>query len=105
MESVRDQVTDLHKDFESLKSEFGRVSDQLLGVQTCNSELQEENAKILQHNTELRTENAEIRIENAEIRKENADLKAQVVSDSVNHTIFPLSISSCSRMLSTIVLL
>ena len=98
VESVRDQVTDLHKDFESLKSELGRVSDQLLGVQTRNSELQEENARVLQQNTELRTENAEI-------RKENADLKTQVVSNSVNHTIFSLSISLCSRMLSTIVLL
>ena len=46
-----------------------------------------------------------LRTENAKIRKENADLKTQVVSNSVNHTIFSLSISLCSRMLSTIVLL
>jgi len=79
-----------------MKSELNRVSDQLLEVQTRNSELQEENARILQRNTELGTENAEI-------RKENADLKVQAVSDSINHTSFDLNISLCSRLLSMIV--
>jgi len=79
-----------------MKSELGKVSNQLLEVQTRNLELQEENAKILQRNTELGTKNAEI-------RKENADLQVQAVSDSINHTFFDLNISLCSRLLSMIV--
>jgi hypothetical protein len=95
---VLDLVTDLHKDFQSFTSELGRVSGQPLEVRTHYLELQEENARALQHNTELQTESAEI-------RKEIADLKVQVVSDGVNHTIFSLSISLCSSLLSLITML
>jgi regulator of replication initiation timing len=67
VESVRDQVTDLHKEVEFVKSDLGK--------------LQEENARVLQQNAELQTRNARILQHNAELQKENADLKAHVVSD------------------------
>jgi len=81
VESVRDQVTDLHKDVESLKSDLEKVNNQLSEVQIRNSELQEANARILQHNAQLQTENAEI-------RRDNTELRSQLVSDSVNRTSF-----------------
>ena len=77
LKMVLDLVTDLHKEFQSFKSESGRANDQPSDVQTRDSELQEANARILQLQTEK-----------AEIRKENAYLKVQVVSDGVNHTTF-----------------
>lgn len=83
MESVRDQVTDLHKDFDSVKSDLAKVSDQLLEVQASNTELQVQYAKVLE---------------------ENVDLKLQVVSDGVNHITFSLNISLCSSLLSMIAL-
>lgn len=69
MESVRDQVTDLHKDFEVLKSELSTVKEQ-------NAELKEENARVLEHNSKLIAEREDD-------RKEKADLNARLVSDGV----------------------
>lgn len=100
VESVREQVTDLHKEFESFKT---GMDIKLSAAQTRNSELteanakivqdytelKEANAKIMQDNTELKEANAKIvqdytdlRTENAEIRKENMDRNNQLVSDS-----------------------
>lgn len=100
VESVREQVTDLHKEFESFKTE---MDIKLSAAQTRNSELKKANAKIVQDyaelkeanvkivqdNTELKEANAKIvqdytnlRTENAEIRKENMDRNNQLVSDS-----------------------